>query len=122
MQSDTAVDGEYETFDLHLPVSRQLIVRRVSFPVGPPRGVGGFGSVKLGGGQNRLLTYGGSRLSPSSGNLIGGQRAVYSAATLGSKQLAAENPRFCWLSVNLFLRSFAAIRRLCLMDVSKCMR
>jgi len=50
MQSDAAVDGEYETFDLHLPVSRQLIVRRVSFPVGPPRGVGGVrGSVNLSG-------------------------------------------------------------------------
>ena len=31
MQSGAAVDDEYETFDLHLPVSRQLIVRRVSW-------------------------------------------------------------------------------------------
>jgi len=41
MQSGAAVDDEYETFDLHLPVSRQLIVRRVSSSVGPPRGGGG---------------------------------------------------------------------------------
>ena len=47
MQSGAAVDDEYETFDLHLPVSRQLIVRRVSSSVGPPQGGGGGGSVNL---------------------------------------------------------------------------
>jgi len=43
MQSDDAVEDEYETFDPHLFVSRQLIVRRVSSAVGPPQGGGGVG-------------------------------------------------------------------------------
>jgi hypothetical protein len=63
MQSDDAVEDEYETFDPHLFVSRQLIVRRVSSAVGPPRGEGGWGSGNLRGGQPDfflVLTRGGS--------------------------------------------------------------
>jgi len=94
MQSDAAVDGEYETFDLHLPVSRQLIVRRVSFPVGPPRGWGGFGAGNLRGGTVGffpLLTRGG-RFKYGSHNIVAILRhdhPTYSGHHIGySRQLS----------------------------------